>query len=92
MAIELLEGQVKAAAANGVPWGTQSALVAALSYFPGQELLRSRHNMDLTEDQEDALWAWVHVASDSLASHVPPSVARSPPDGTGSSSRGSLRR
>jgi hypothetical protein len=48
--------------------------------------------MDLTEDQEDALWAWVHVASDSLASHVPPSVTRSPPDGTGSSSRGSLRR
>jgi hypothetical protein len=33
MATELLEGRIDAAAANRVRWGTQFALVAALSYF-----------------------------------------------------------
>jgi hypothetical protein len=30
---KLLEGRIDAATANGVCWGTQSALVVALSYF-----------------------------------------------------------
>jgi hypothetical protein len=43
------------------------------------ELLGSRRNVDLAEDQVDTLWTWVHAATDSLASHVPPLVTRSPP-------------
>jgi hypothetical protein len=35
------------------------------------------------EDEADALWTWVHTASDSLALYVASSVARGPPDGTG---------
>jgi hypothetical protein len=54
LAVELLEGRVDAMATNGVRWGTQSALVAALSHFPELELLRSRRNGDLTKDQVDA--------------------------------------
>jgi hypothetical protein len=67
--------------------GTRTALVAALSHFlelkSELEMLGSRSNANLTEDQAYALWTWVRVASDSLASHVPPSVAHSPPDGMG---------
>jgi hypothetical protein len=85
--VELLEGWVDTAAANGVLWGTRSTLISALSYFSEVdaelELLMSRHNADLTEDQVDALWTWVCAASDSLASHVLPSIAHSPPNGTG---------
>jgi hypothetical protein len=66
---------------------TQSALDAALLHFPELkselELLGSERNADLTEDQVDALWTWVRTASDSLASHVPPSFARGPPDSVG---------
>jgi hypothetical protein len=62
-------------------------LVAALSHFleleTELELLRSGCNADLTDDQADALWTRVRVASDSLSSHVPPSVARNPPDSAG---------
>jgi hypothetical protein len=58
MAVELLEDWVDAMATNGVRWGTQSALVAALSHFPELdtelELLGSRRNGDLTKDQVDA--------------------------------------
>jgi hypothetical protein len=72
-------------AANGVCSGTQSTLVIAMSHFPELkselEVLRSRRNADLTGDQADALWTRVHVALDSLALHVPPTPARSPPDG-----------
>jgi hypothetical protein len=32
---ELLEGWIDTAAANGVHWGPRSALVAAVSHFPG---------------------------------------------------------
>jgi hypothetical protein len=85
--VELLEGRIDAAATNGVRWGTQFALVAALSHFlelkSEMELLGFGCNADLTVDQADALWNWVHAASDSLASHVPPSVACSPPNGMG---------
>jgi hypothetical protein len=62
-------------------------LVATLSHFPELEielgLLRSTHDVGLTEDQVDAIWIHVRPASDSLASHVLPSVARGPPDGAG---------
>jgi hypothetical protein len=59
MVAELLEGRIDTMAANGVRWGTQSALVVALSHFPELkselELLESRRNADLTDDQFDAL-------------------------------------
>jgi hypothetical protein len=65
-----------------------------LSHFPELEheleLLRSRRNADLMEDQADALWAQVLTASDSLVSHALPLVARNPLDGEGTSSGGSL--
>jgi hypothetical protein len=84
---ELLWGRINTATANGVRWGTRSVLVAALSHFSELkselELLRSRHNANQTDDQADALWTWVHAASDLLASHVPPSVTCSPPDNVG---------
>jgi hypothetical protein len=87
IAVQLLEGQVDTTAANGVCWVTRSALVAALLHFlelnVELELLGSGHNRDLTEDQVDVLSTWVHVALDSLALHVFPSVALNPPDGTG---------
>jgi hypothetical protein len=47
------------------------------------EVLGSRRSADLTEDEADALWIRVCVASDSLALHVPSSVACNPPDGVG---------
>jgi hypothetical protein len=60
-------------------------LVATLSHFlelkSEMEFLGSRCNADLTKDQVDALWPLVDVASDSLASLVPSSVARDPLDG-----------
>jgi hypothetical protein len=56
---ELLEGRVYAAAANGVRWGSRSALVAAVSHFlelkTELELLGSGHSVDLTEDEADTL-------------------------------------
>jgi hypothetical protein len=80
--------------ANGVCRGTRSALVAALSHFleleAELELLGSGCNADLTYDQADALWTWVCVASDSLASHVPSSDATTLLIVRGSSSSGSL--
>jgi hypothetical protein len=61
-------------------------LVAAVSHFPELkpelELLWSGHNTYLTEDEADVVWTRVHVALGSLASYVPSSVARGPPDGT----------
>jgi hypothetical protein len=59
MAVELLVGHVDVAAANGVRWETQSALVATLSHFlkleVELELLGSGRNTDLMEDQVDAV-------------------------------------
>jgi hypothetical protein len=53
-AVELIEDRLHAVTANGVHWGIQSVLVAALSHFPKLEteleLLGSRHNADLMED------------------------------------------
>jgi hypothetical protein len=47
------------------------------------EVLGSGHRTDSIEDKVDALWIQVRMASYSLASHVPSSVARNPPDGVG---------
>jgi hypothetical protein len=84
---ELLEGHIDATVAYRVRWGTRSALVVALLHFPELEakleLLGSRHNVDLTEDQVDTLWTQTRLASDSLTSYVLPSAARSSPDGAG---------
>jgi hypothetical protein len=59
-AVELLEGWIDDAAANGVRWGSHSTLVATVSHFPElrseMELLRSGRNADLTDVEADALW------------------------------------
>jgi hypothetical protein len=85
--VVLLEGQIDAMASNRVHWGSYSALVAAVSHFPELksklEVLGSGHNMDLTEDEANALWMRVRMALDSLVSYVPSSVACSPPDSAG---------
>jgi hypothetical protein len=58
-AAEQLEGQIDATAANGVHWGSRSALVATLSRFlelmTKLEVLGSRRSADWTEDKADAL-------------------------------------
>jgi hypothetical protein len=70
-------------------------VVASLLHFSKLEakveLLGSGHNVALMEDEVDVLWALAHPASDLLASHVLPSVARGPPMVQRSSSGGSLR-
>jgi hypothetical protein len=87
MVAELLTGRIGTATANSVCWGTRSALVATLSHFPELkselELLGSRQNADLTDDQADAVWPLMSVVLDSLASIAPSSIARGPPDDTG---------
>jgi hypothetical protein len=87
MEVELLEGRIETMAAIGVRWGTKFALVATLSHFLEMkidlELLGSGHNDDLREDQADGLWSQMLAALDSLASCVPSSVTRNPPDSVG---------
>jgi hypothetical protein len=82
--VEEVEGRINTMATNGVRWGTRFTLVAALSHFlelkSELELLRFGRNADLSDDQMDALWPLVSVASDSLASLVPSSLARDPPN------------
>jgi hypothetical protein len=62
-------------------------LISALSHFPELvaklEVLRIGCNMGLMEDRMGALWIQACPASDSLASHILPSVARGPPNGVG---------
>jgi hypothetical protein len=86
-AAELTEDNVDTAATNDVCWGIWSALAAAFSHFqelgPELELLGSRCNADLTDDQMDALWAQARLALDSLASFIPSLVARGCPDSAG---------
>jgi hypothetical protein len=59
MAAEEVEKWVNAVATNGVRWGTQSTLVAALSHFPELEpeleLLGSGRDADLSDSQADTL-------------------------------------
>jgi hypothetical protein len=45
------------------------------------ELLGSEYNADLMRDEMDVFWTWSRQASESLSLRVPPSVARSHPDG-----------
>jgi hypothetical protein len=54
MAAELLKDRINIAAANGVRWGSHSALVVMVSHFPELEVLGSGRNVDLTEDKADA--------------------------------------
>jgi hypothetical protein len=74
----------KCCAANGVQWGVRSTLVTVLSHFlellTELELLGSGWGADLSDGQGVALWPLVSVASDSLASLVPFSLARNSPD------------
>jgi hypothetical protein len=62
-------------------------LVAALSHFPELkselELLGFGQNVDLIDDEADSIWPLVSMASDSLASLVPSSIVRDPPDDSG---------
>jgi hypothetical protein len=85
MVMELLEGRIDVVAANGVRWGSRSALVATVSHFLELktllEVLRPARNAYLKEDDEDALWTQVRATLDSLALYVPFSVARNPPNG-----------
>jgi hypothetical protein len=83
-ATELLKGWIDITAANSVCWGSHSVLVAIVSHFlelkTELEVLGSSRSADLIKNETDALWIQVRVASDSLASHVPSSVARNPLD------------
>jgi hypothetical protein len=62
-------------------------LAAALSHFSELgtelELLGSRRNMNLMEDQVDAVWTQVHQAMDSLVRFIPSLVAHGSPDRAG---------
>jgi hypothetical protein len=62
-------------------------LVTVVSHFPevdaDLEVLGSGCNTGLTEDEVNTLWSRVRAAVDSLASHVPSSVAHNPPDSVG---------
>jgi hypothetical protein len=70
-------------------------LVAFVSHFSELktelEEFESRRSMDLTKDEPDALWIWVRMASNLLASHAHSLVARNPPDGVGISGGSSCR-
>jgi hypothetical protein len=85
--VELVGNRIDAAAANGVSWGSRSALVAVVLHFleldADLEVLGSGRSVGLTDNEVDALWSRVCAASDSLASHVPSLVARNPPDSVG---------
>jgi hypothetical protein len=86
MVAEEVENWINTTVANGVRWGTRSALVVALSHFPELEseleLLGSERDADLRNDQADALWPLVSASSNSLASLIPSSFAHDPPDDT----------
>jgi hypothetical protein len=62
-------------------------LVAVVSHFleleAELELLGSGRNVDLKEDQVDALWTQTRQASESLVVFIPPSVAHGSPDDMG---------
>jgi hypothetical protein len=62
-------------------------LVAAVSHFleleAELELLGSGRNVDLKEDQVDALWTQTRQASEPLVAFIPPSVAHGSPDDMG---------
>jgi hypothetical protein len=86
-AADLIEGHIDAAAANEVLRWARLALAAVLSHIPKLELelelLRPSNNVDLTRDLVEVFWTQSCRALESLSSRVHPSVARSPPNGTG---------
>jgi hypothetical protein len=69
-----------------VHWGG-STLITVLTHFPELEpeleLFGSGYYADLLVGQLEIFWTWTCHASESLSSWIPPSVARSPPDGVG---------
>jgi hypothetical protein len=69
--VERLESQIDVAVANGVRWGSRSALVAAMLHFPeldtDLEVLVFGRCTRLIEDEVDSLWSRVHAVADSLA-------------------------
>jgi hypothetical protein len=87
MAVELLEHCVDTTVINGVHWGTWLVFAAIMSHFlelgTELELLGSGCNVDLTEDQVDALSTQAHPSSDLLASYVLPLVAHGSSNNTG---------
>jgi hypothetical protein len=87
MVAKLLECWIDTMVTNGVHWGTRSMLVVSLLHFlelkSEVELLRSERNVDLTDDQADALWPSVSPTTNSLASLVPSLFAGDPPDNAG---------
>jgi hypothetical protein len=83
MVAKSFDGRIDTVVTNGVCWGTRSTLVATMSDFQELELLGSGQNADLTNDQADALWPLVSIASDLLALLVPSSFARDTPDNVG---------
>jgi hypothetical protein len=64
-----------------------SMFIAIVSHIPELktelDVLGSGCSADLIEHKVDAILIQVCMASDLLASHVPSSVARNPPDGVG---------
>jgi hypothetical protein len=84
---EQLEGWIDAATTNRVCWGSHSALVVMVLLFPeldaDLEVLGSGHNAGLAKDEINPLRFRVCAVVDSLSSHIPSSVARSPPDSVG---------
>jgi hypothetical protein len=85
--IERLKSRIDIAVASRVRWGSRSALAIAVSHIPkldiNLEVLGSRRSARLTQDEVDALWSRVCIAVNSLASHVPSSIAHNPPDSAG---------
>jgi hypothetical protein len=85
--VERLESQIDVAVANGVRWGSRSALVATMLHFPeldtDLEVLVFGRCTRLIEDEVDSLWSRVHAIADSLASLIPSSVACNAPNSTG---------
>jgi hypothetical protein len=85
--IERLKSRIDIAVASRVRWGSRSALAITVSHFPkldiNLEVLGSRRSARLTQDEVDALWSRVCIAVNSLASHVPSSIAHNPPDSAG---------
>jgi hypothetical protein len=84
MVVKEVENRVNTTVANGFRWGARSALVVILSHFPELksklELIGSGQDANLSDNQVNALCPLVSVASDSLASLVPSSLAHEPPN------------
>jgi hypothetical protein len=81
---EEVENWINTTTANGIQCGPDLLRLLPCHIFPKLgpelELLGSQWDADLSDDQVDALWPLVSAALDSLASLVPSSLARNPPD------------